>query len=83
MPGDGHNHRSGTNISPKHSIVTVLHGKSVGKVPLLCVMVKKFSLSEANASVTLVDPTGEMKGTLHRGVFDEHSVEDLAPGVSH
>lgn len=40
-----------------------------------CVMIKQFSLSDSDASITLIDPSGEMMGTLHRGVFDKRAPE--------
>lgn len=35
-----------------------------GKVPCLCAIVKAFSLTEADASVLLKDPTGALKLTV-------------------
>lgn len=51
-----------------------------GKVPCLCALVKAFSLKEADASVLLKDPTGEIHGTLHRKVLEDYQT-DLAPGA--
>lgn len=51
-----------------------------GKVPCLCAVVKAFSLTEADASVLLKDPTGEIHGTLHRKVLESYQTE-LAPGA--
>lgn len=51
-----------------------------GKVPCLCAIVKAFSLTEADASVLLKDPTGEIHGTLHRKVLENYQTE-LAPGA--
>ncbi|XP_078377088.1 uncharacterized protein LOC144660357 [Oculina patagonica] len=51
-----------------------------GKVPCLCALVKAFSLTEADASVLLKDPTGEIHGTLHRKVLEDFQSE-LAPGA--
>ncbi|KAJ7372221.1 hypothetical protein OS493_020656 [Desmophyllum pertusum] len=51
-----------------------------GKVPCLCALVKAFSLTEADASVLLKDPTGEIHGTLHRKVLENFQTE-LAPGA--
>lgn len=51
-----------------------------GKVPCLCALVKAFSLTEADASVLLRDPTGEIYGTLHRKVLENYQTE-LAPGA--
>jgi len=51
-----------------------------GKVPCLCALVKAFSLTEADASVLLKDPTGEIHGTLHRKVMEDFQAE-LAPGA--
>lgn len=41
------------------------------KIERLVVMVKSFTLSEMDASVTLLDPSGEMRGTMHRQVLEE------------
>ena len=35
-----------------------------GKVPCLCTLVKAFSLTEADASVLLKDPTGAVNNSL-------------------
>lgn len=40
------------------------------KIPLLVVLVKKFSASESDASVIIKDPTGEMEGTVHKQVLE-------------
>jgi hypothetical protein len=47
------------------------HMKS--KIERLVVMVKSFTLSEMDASVTLLDPSGEMRGTMHRQVLEENN----------
>ncbi|KAI9239164.1 MAG: hypothetical protein BYD32DRAFT_243934 [Podila humilis] len=47
------------------------HVKS--KIERLVVMVKSFTLSEMDASVTLLDPSGEMRGTMHRQVLEENN----------
>eukprot|EP00035_Acanthoeca_spectabilis_P020032 m.430823 g.430823 ORF g.430823 m.430823 type:complete len:455 (-) comp17216_c0_seq1:1486-2850(-) len=72
---------SGVDVNPKNMIATVLRGGVKGKVPMLCVMVKQLKMSDTDASILLVDPSGEMKGTLHRRVFDKYSAEDLAVGA--
>jgi hypothetical protein len=48
----------GVDINTKNSIMTVLHGGAKGKVPMLCVMVKQLTLSDTDASMLLVDPSG-------------------------
>eukprot|EP00041_Stephanoeca_diplocostata_P033854 m.1129297 g.1129297 ORF g.1129297 m.1129297 type:complete len:492 (-) comp24417_c0_seq2:2235-3710(-) len=78
----GYRGGKGTEVRMKHSIATVLHGGSRGKkVPMMCVMIKRFSLSDSDASITLIDPSGEMMGTLHRGVFDKQAPEEFCPGA--
>ena len=41
-----------------HSIQAIQQRLEQGKVPCLCALVKAFSLTEADASVLLKDPTG-------------------------
>ena len=49
------------------------------KVNHLCVMVKAIALNNRDASVTLCDPSGEMQGTIHRRLIEDHQAE-LRPG---
>lgn len=46
------------------------------KIEKLLVMVKTFTLSEMDASVMLVDPSGEMRGSLHRGVLEKNNKDN-------
>lgn len=46
------------------------------KIEKLVVMVKTFTLSEMDASVMLVDPSGEMRGSLHRGVLEKNNKDN-------
>ena len=48
------------------------------KVPHLCVMIKSITIN-TDASVVLRDPTGEIQGTIHRRLIEEHQAE-LKPG---
>ncbi|XP_014669326.1 PREDICTED: uncharacterized protein LOC106810461 [Priapulus caudatus] len=45
-----------------------------GKVPFLCVIVKSVTFTGADAIIVVKDPTGEMQGTVHRQVMDEHEM---------
>jgi hypothetical protein len=69
------------DVQMRNTISRVVEGETRGKIPMLCVMVKQLTLSDTDASALLVDPTGQMKGTLHRRVFDTYSAEDLAVGA--
>lgn len=50
-----------------------------GKVAFLGVLVKSFRSTGLDVSVVLKDPSGEMRGTLHRKVLEEHQ-DELGPG---
>jgi hypothetical protein len=41
---------------------------------MLVVMVKKFSLRDNDAFVTVADPTGEMDGTIHSKVLESDPI---------
>eukprot|EP00729_Bicosta_minor_P013796 gene13796-3827_t len=43
--------------------------------------IKHFALGEADASITLADPSGEIKGTVHRKVLDKYGIAQLTPGA--
>jgi len=43
-----------------------------GKVPLMCALIKTFTLTGSDASVILKDPTGEIYGTVHKGVLESY-----------
>ncbi|XP_038044874.1 mucin-5AC-like [Patiria miniata] len=67
----------------RNNIALVLRKASLkqltkNKVPHLCVMIKAVAF-DADASVVLRDPSGEMQGTVHRRVVEEHQSE-LKPG---
>jgi hypothetical protein len=65
----------------QHNIRMVVRGQVNGKIPHLLARVKHFALSEADASITLTDPTGEIKGTVHRKVLDKYTTDQLMPGA--
>ncbi|XP_022084317.1 uncharacterized protein LOC110975817 [Acanthaster planci] len=71
------------SLLAKNNIALVLRKASLkqlakNKVPHLCVLIKAVTF-DADASVVLRDPTGEMQGTMHRRLVEEHQAE-LKPG---
>ncbi|KAF9571789.1 hypothetical protein EC968_010660 [Mortierella alpina] len=52
-----------------------------GKISGLVVMIKEVSLSEIDAAVTLLDPSGEMRGTIHRTVLDQYKNNEIRVGT--
>ncbi|CAO3569945.1 unnamed protein product [Mortierella alpina] len=52
-----------------------------GKVSGLVVMIKEVSLSEIDAAVTLLDPSGEMRGTIHRTVLEQYKNNEIRVGT--
>ena len=50
-----------------------------GKVSFLAVLIKSFDPTGLDVSVVLKDPSGEMRGTLHRKILEQQQVE-LGPG---
>ncbi|KAI1319924.1 hypothetical protein EDD11_002599 [Mortierella claussenii] len=52
-----------------------------GKISALVVMIKEVALSEIDASVTLVDPSGEMRGTVHRTVLEQYKNNEIRTGT--
>ncbi|KAF9111962.1 hypothetical protein BGX27_004183 [Mortierella sp. AM989] len=51
------------------------------KISGLVVMIKEVSLSEIDAAVTLLDPSGEMRGTMHRTVLDQYKNNEIRVGT--
>lgn len=64
-----------------HNIRMVARGQCKGKIPFLLARIKHFALGEADASITLADPSGEIKGTVHRKVLDKYGIAQLTPGA--
>ncbi|KAI5764544.1 HROB protein [Gulo gulo luscus] len=67
-----------------YSIVMVLRKAALkqlprNKVPHMAVMIKSLRRSVMDASVVFKDPTGEMRGTVHRLLLETHQSE-LKPG---
>ncbi|KAF9186332.1 hypothetical protein BGZ51_002079 [Haplosporangium sp. Z 767] len=52
-----------------------------GKVSGLLVMIKEVSLSEIDAAVILLDPSGEMPGTIHRTVLEQYKNNEIRVGT--
>ncbi|KAF9286942.1 hypothetical protein BGZ88_008807 [Linnemannia elongata] len=52
-----------------------------GKIPWLIAMIKDFTPSEIDAAVTLVDPSGEMRGTIHISVLEQYKNNEIRIGT--
>ncbi|KAG0306093.1 hypothetical protein BGZ98_003000 [Dissophora globulifera] len=52
-----------------------------GKIPKLVVMVKEVVFSEIDAAVTLMDPSGEMRGTIHKTVLEKYKNNEIRIGT--
>ncbi|KAF9917531.1 hypothetical protein BX616_000690 [Lobosporangium transversale] len=52
-----------------------------GKISSLVVMIKDVVLTEIDASVTLLDPSGEMRGTVHRTVLEQYKNNEIRAGT--
>ncbi|CAB4002417.1 Hypothetical predicted protein, partial [Paramuricea clavata] len=55
------------------------HQLERGKVAFLPVLVKSFRPTGLDVSIVLKDPSGEMRGTLHRKVLEQQEIE-IGPG---
>eukprot|EP00743_Colponemidia_sp_Colp-15_P008632 GILK01009395.1.p1 GENE.GILK01009395.1~~GILK01009395.1.p1 ORF type:complete len:320 (+),score=77.58 GILK01009395.1:178-1137(+) len=63
-----------------YNIRYVLKSGYACKVPQLCLVLRTFNPSDADAFVTFRDPTGEMQGTIHRRVIEEFG-ENISTGA--
>ncbi|KAF9138248.1 hypothetical protein BGX30_009385 [Mortierella sp. GBA39] len=52
-----------------------------GKIPWLIAMIKDFTPSEIDAAVTLMDPSGEMRGTIHISVLEQYKNNEVRIGT--
>ncbi|KAF9928143.1 hypothetical protein FBU30_002599 [Linnemannia zychae] len=52
-----------------------------GKIQWLIAMIKDFTPSEIDAAVTLMDPSGEMRGTIHISVLDHYKNNEIRIGT--
>ncbi|KAF9131886.1 hypothetical protein BGW39_001190 [Mortierella sp. 14UC] len=52
-----------------------------GKIPWLVAIIKDFTPSEIDADVTLMDPSGEMKGTVHNSVLEQYKNNEIRIGT--
>ncbi|KAJ1650927.1 hypothetical protein IWQ61_008389 [Dispira simplex] len=59
----------------QYNIYTILQTRPVEKIPFLLVMIRETRWSYMDAFVTVIDPTGEIQGTIHRKVMEEHANE--------
>lgn len=50
------------------------------QVPHLLALIKSFARTDSDASVTLRDLTGDIKGTMHKRVLETYSTEEMLPG---
>ncbi|KAF9936326.1 hypothetical protein BGZ65_002535 [Modicella reniformis] len=73
----------GTAQIIEHSISDIENSKELhrGKVPNLIVMIKEIVFSEIDAAVTLLDPSGEMRGTVHRTVLEQYKDNEVRIGT--
>ncbi|KAK3808302.1 MAG: hypothetical protein J3Q66DRAFT_354479 [Benniella sp.] len=73
----------GTAPMIKYSISDIERSKELhrGKVPNLVAMIKDVVLSEIDAAVTLLDPSGEMRGTVHRTVLEQYKNNEIRIGT--
>ncbi|GJJ77910.1 hypothetical protein EMPS_10269 [Entomortierella parvispora] len=65
------------------SISDIEHNKDLhrGKIQNIVVMIKDVSLSEIDTAATLLDPSGEMPGTIHRSVLDQYKNNEIRTGT--
>jgi hypothetical protein len=61
------------------SIRQILEGQFPKKVPELLVLVKSIKSSDLDASVTFADPSGKIKGTVHKRVLEQ--LPDMSAGA--
>lgn len=52
-----------------------------GKIPWLIALIKDFTPSEIDAAVTLMDPSGEMRGTIHISVLEHYKNNEIRIGT--
>ncbi|KAG0290527.1 hypothetical protein BGZ96_005990 [Linnemannia gamsii] len=52
-----------------------------GKIPWLIAMIKDIMPSEIDAAVTLMDPSGEMRGTIHISVLEHYKNNEIRIGT--
>ncbi|KAG0319722.1 hypothetical protein BGZ97_001597 [Linnemannia gamsii] len=52
-----------------------------GKIPWLIAVIKDFIPSEIDAAVTLMDPSGEMRGTIHISVLEQYKNNEIRIGT--
>ncbi|KAJ1983413.1 hypothetical protein H4R34_001288 [Dimargaris verticillata] len=65
----------------QYNMYTLVQRRPDFKIPYLLAVVREIKWTDIDASVTLVDPTGEMPGTIHRAVLEAHPHE-IGAGTS-
>lgn len=71
----------GSRWGERRTLQWVERQKGASKAPLLAVVVSAFSCFDADAAVTVCDESGEMEGTVHRRVLEEHE-RDVGVGTA-
>ncbi|KAJ1976986.1 hypothetical protein H4R35_002478 [Dimargaris xerosporica] len=59
----------------QYNMYTLVQRRPDFKIPFLLAIVRDIKWTDIDAAVTLVDPTGEMPGTIHRAVLEAHPHE--------
>eukprot|EP00047_Mylnosiga_fluctuans_P019054 m.78105 g.78105 ORF g.78105 m.78105 type:complete len:629 (-) comp7949_c0_seq2:244-2130(-) len=52
-----------------------------GKIPHLVVMIKQIKTTDTDASAIFVDPSGEIRGTIHQRAVDLFTADEMAVGA--
>ncbi|KAI8360369.1 hypothetical protein B0O80DRAFT_202774 [Mortierella sp. GBAus27b] len=73
----------GTHPMIKYSISDIERTMELhhGKFPNLVAMIKELVPSEIDAAVTLLDPSGEMRGTIHKTVLEQYKNNEIRIGT--
>ncbi|XP_032807486.2 homologous recombination OB-fold protein isoform X2 [Petromyzon marinus] len=84
----GVDERNPSSFLCTHSIIMVLRKASLkqlpkGKVPIMCILLKSLVQTGSDAKAVFKDPTGEMQGTIHRQLVEQHQSQLRAGVVLH
>ncbi|CAM9331534.1 unnamed protein product [Lampetra fluviatilis] len=84
----GVDERNPSSFLCTHSIIMVLRKASLkqlpkGKVPTMCILLKSLVQTGSDAKAVFKDPTGEMHGTIHRQLVEQHQSQLRAGVVLH
>ncbi|KAG0225102.1 hypothetical protein BGW42_004642 [Actinomortierella wolfii] len=53
-----------------------------GKIEALVVLIKECKVTELDTSVVVIDPSGEMRGTIHRKVMEHYKNNEIRVGTA-